>query len=150
MMPGDTDKSGMGRGDSPASPFDPTGCHNQTGMARILVADDSPSVRMMLIRHLQADGHDVLEASDGTSAYDIGVEEEPDLAILDQLMPGMNGTDVLHRWRAEDIGFPVLLLSAVDDDHTVIQSLELGAADYIRKPFSVPELKARITAHLPR
>lgn len=118
-------------------------------MARILLADDSPSVRLLVRRHLQADGHEVLEAEDGDAAYALGAED-PDLAILDQLMPGMRGTDVLHRWRTEERLFPVLLLSAVDDEHVVIQSLELGAADYIRKPFSMPELKARIAAHLPR
>ena len=118
-------------------------------MARIIVADDSPSVRLLVRRHLQADGHEILEAEDGDVAYALGAEN-PDLAILDQLMPGMRGTDVLHRWRTEDRTFPVLLLSAVDDEHTVIQSLQLGAADYIRKPFSMPELKARVTAHLPR
>jgi DNA-binding response OmpR family regulator len=118
-------------------------------MARILLADDSPSVRLLVRRHLQADGHEVLEAEDGDAAYALGAED-PDLAILDQLMPGMRGTDVLHRWRTEKKLFPVLLLSAVDDEHVVIQSLELGAADYIRKPFSMPELKARIAAHLPR
>lgn len=118
-------------------------------MARILLADDSPSVRLLVRRHLQADGHEVLEAEDGDAAYALGAED-PDLAILDQLMPGMLGTDVLHRWRTEERLFPVLLLSAVDDEHVVIQSLELGAADYIRKPFSMPELKARIAAHLPR
>lgn len=119
-------------------------------MGRILVADDSPSVRLLVSRNLQADGHHVFEAEDGTAAYQIGTSEELDLAILDQLMPGMLGTEVLHRWRVEDRSFPVLLLSAVDDDHTVIQSLELGAADYIRKPFSMPELRARVNAHLPR
>ena len=118
-------------------------------MARIIVADDSPSVRLLVRRHLQADGHDILEAEDGDMAYALG-SEDPDLAILDQLMPGMRGTDVLHRWRTEGRTFPVVLLSAVDDEHTVIQSLQLGAADYIRKPFSMPELKARVTAHLPR
>lgn len=119
-------------------------------MARILVADDSPSVRLLVVRHLQADGHDVVEAEDGTAAYEVGADGSLDLAVLDQLMPGMLGTDVLHRWRAEGLTFPVLLLSAVDDDHTVIQSLELGAADYVRKPFSMPELKARMASHLPR
>ncbi len=119
-------------------------------MARILVADDSPSVRLLVVRHLQADGHSVTEAADGSTAYEIGCEQELDLAILDQLMPGMLGTDVLHRWREDGKEFPVLLLSAVDDDHTIIQSIELGAADYIRKPFSMPELKARVTSHLPR
>jgi DNA-binding response OmpR family regulator len=119
-------------------------------MARILVADDSPSVLLLVRRHLQAEGHVVLEAQDGDTAFAIGTEENPDLAILDQLMPGMRGTDVLHRWRSAGLDFPVLLLSAVDDDHTIIQSLELGAADYVRKPFSMPELKARVAAHLPR
>ncbi len=119
-------------------------------MARILVADDAPSVRLLVRRHLQADGHEVLEADNGMEAYDLGNEANIDLAILDQLMPGMVGTDILHRWRKEGRIFPVLLLSAVDDDMTVIQSLELGAADYIRKPFSMPELKARIAPHLPQ
>ncbi|CAN5895761.1 hypothetical protein BH23ACT5_BH23ACT5_07490 [soil metagenome] len=119
-------------------------------MALILVADDAPSVRLLVRRHLQADGHEVLEADNGTTAYELGSRGEIDLAILDQLMPGMLGTDILHRWRQDSLTFPVLLLSAVDDDMTVIQSLELGAADYIRKPFSMPELKARLAPHLPR
>jgi len=118
-------------------------------MARILVADDSPTVRLLVRRHLQADGHEVVEASDGTSAYEMGSAEDFDLAILDQLMPGMLGMDILHRWREEDVSFPVLMLSAVDDDSTVIQSLELGALDYIRKPFSMPELRARVASRLP-
>lgn len=117
-------------------------------MARILVADDSPTVRVLLRRHLQAEGHEILEASDGSSAYDLGLKDPIDLAVLDQLMPGMLGLDILHGWRREGREFPVLLLSAVDDDGTVIRSLELGAFDYIRKPFSVPELKARIAARL--
>lgn len=119
-------------------------------MARILVADDSPTVRLLVRRHLESDGHEVVEASDGTTAYELGSAGGFDLAILDQLMPGMLGLDVLHRWRRQDIDMPVLLLSAVDDDATVVQSLELGAFDYMRKPFSIPELKARLATHLPR
>ena len=115
-------------------------------MARILVADDSPTVRLLVRRHLESDGHEVVEASDGTTAYELGSAGGFDLAILDQLMPGMLGLDVLHRWRRQDIDMPVLLLSAVDDDATVVQSLELGAFDYMRKPFSIPELKARLAA----
>ena len=118
-------------------------------MARILIADDSPTVRLLLRRHLEADGHEVIEAGDGTTAYETGKSTPIDLAILDQLMPGMLGLDVLHRWRAEAAVFPVLLLSAVDDDSTVVRSLELGAFDYVRKPFSVPELKARVASRLP-
>lgn len=117
-------------------------------MARILVADDSPTVRLLVRRHLEADGHEVVEAADGAAAYDTGIVKEIDLAILDQLMPGMLGLDVLHQWRKEGLEFPVIVLSAVDDDITVVRSLELGAMDYVRKPFSVPELKARIAMRL--
>lgn len=107
-------------------------------------------MRLLVRRHLQAEGHEVIEVEDEMAAYHAGIEDSIDLAILDQLMPGMTGTDVLHRWRSEDRDFPVLLLSAVDDDTTVVRSLELGAFDYIRKPFSVSELKARVSSRLPR
>jgi DNA-binding response OmpR family regulator len=117
-------------------------------MARILVADDSPTVRLLVRRHLQAEGHEILEASDGETAYELGSAETLDLAVLDQLMPGRLGLDVLHAWRELGLEFPVMVLSAVDDDSTVVRSLELGAFDYIRKPFSMPELKARIAARL--
>ena len=113
-------------------------------MARILIADDAPSIRLLLKRHLQADGHEVLEAADGPAAFEIGIAEDVDLAILDHLMPGLKGIDVLHRWREEGREFPVVLLSGVDDDNTVVNSIGEGAADYIRKPFSPAELKARI------
>jgi DNA-binding response OmpR family regulator len=113
-------------------------------MARILIADDSAAIRLLVKRHLQADGHDVVEATDGPMALEVGREGEVDLAILDQLMPGLKGIDVLQTWRSEDILFPVVLLSGVDDHHAVVTSLDEGAADYIRKPFSPTELKARI------
>lgn len=113
-------------------------------MARILIADDSAAIRLLVKRHLQADGHDVVEAADGPAALDVGREGNLDLAILDQLMPGVKGIDVLQTWRAEGLDFPVVLLSGVDDHHAVVTSLDEGAADYVRKPFSPAELKARI------
>lgn len=114
-------------------------------MARILVADDSASIRLLVKRHLQSDGHEVVEAVDGPTALAAGRDEDVDLAILDQLMPGLKGIDVLQTWRSEGIEFPVVLLSGVDDHHAVVSSLDEGASDYIRKPFSPEELKARIT-----
>ncbi len=114
-------------------------------MARILVADDSASIRLLVKRHLQSEGHEVIEAEDGPAALAIGRDEAIDLAILDQLMPGLKGIDVLQTWRSEDIDFPVVLLSGVDDHHAVVSSLDEGASDYIRKPFSPEELKARIS-----
>ena len=117
-------------------------------MARILVADDAASIRLLLKRYLQADGHEVIEAEDGMAAYECGISDDVDLAILDQLMPGLKGIDVLHRWRQEGITFPVVVLSGVDDETTVINSLDMGAADYVRKPFSPGELKARVERFL--
>ncbi len=113
-------------------------------MPRILIADDSASIRLLVKRHLQTDGHEVVEAADGPSALELGRNETFDLVILDQLMPGLKGIDVLQTWRSEGLDFPVVLLSGVDDHHAVVSSLSEGAADYIRKPFSPTELKARI------
>lgn len=117
-------------------------------MARILVADDAASIRLLVKRYLQADGHEVIEAEDGIAAYECGLTDEIDLAVLDQLMPGMKGIDVMHKWRREGIHFPVVVLSGVDDETTVINSLDMGAADYVRKPFSPGELKARVERFL--
>jgi CheY-like chemotaxis protein len=117
-------------------------------MARILVADDAASIRLLVKRYLQADGHEVIEAEDGVAAYEYGISDEFDLAILDQLMPGLKGIDVLHKWRQEGRNFPVVVLSGVDDEATVINSLDMGAADYVRKPFSPGELKARVERFL--
>jgi DNA-binding response OmpR family regulator len=113
-------------------------------MARILIADDAATIRLIVKRHLQAEGHEVVEAVDGPEALGLGRGEVFDLAILDQLMPGLKGIDVLQTWRSEGIDFPVVLLSGVDDHNAVVTSLDEGAADYIRKPFSPAELKARI------
>lgn len=117
-------------------------------MARILIADDAATVRVLLRRHLLAAGHQVTEAEDGTAAYEAGCTGEVDLAVLDQLMPGMLGTEVISKWREDGLKFPVLVLTAVDDDDTAVRSFELGAADYIRKPFTMSELNARINGRL--
>lgn len=118
-------------------------------MARILVADDAATVRMLVSRHLRAAGHEVVEVEDGSAAYEAGLNGDIDLAILDQLMPAMLGTEVISRWREAGVAFPVLVLTAVDDDDTVVRSFELGAADYVRKPFSMSELTARVNGRLP-
>lgn len=117
-------------------------------MARILVADDAAPVRVLLSRHLRAAGHEVLEVGDGMSALQTGAEADIDLAVLDQLMPGMLGTEVIAAWRESGLTFPVFVLTAIDDDDTVVHSFELGAADYIRKPVNMAELTARINSRL--
>ena len=117
-------------------------------MAKILVADDAATVRVLLSRHLRAAGHEVIEVPDGVSALSTGSEVEIDLAVVDQLMPGMLGTEVIASWREKGLNFPVFILTAIDDDDTVVHSFELGAADYIRKPVNMAELTARINRRL--
>ena len=117
-------------------------------MARILVADDAATVRMLLSRHLRAAGHEVIEAEDGAAAFELGLQGDIDLALIDQLMPAMLGTEVIAGWSAAGIEFPVLILTALDDDDTAVRSFELGAADYVRKPFNMAELTAQVNGIL--
>lgn len=117
-------------------------------MARILVADDAVPVRVLLVRHLRAAGHEVVDVGDGQAAFEAGRAGEIDLAVLDQLMPGMLGTEIMAAWKGEGIEFPVFLLTAIDDEDTVVHSFELGAADYVRKPVNIAELTARINGRL--
>ncbi|MCB1246426.1 MAG: response regulator, partial [Acidimicrobiia bacterium] len=104
-------------------------------MATILIAEDAAVVRLILRRALEAEGHEVVEAEDGPTAFTAIEGDDFDLAILDQLMPGMKAMDVLIAWRDQGIGLPVMILSAVDDPDAVVAALDAGASDYMRKPF---------------
>lgn len=111
---------------------------------RILVADDSETIRTLLVTALESSGYEVVTADDGLEAYEVGKEGDFDLVILDQLMPGLLGLEVIDRWRNNDVDVPVLMLTGVDDDRTAVESLDHGAVDYVRKPFRITELMARI------
>lgn len=115
---------------------------------RILVADDSETITTLLMSALQSSGFHVEAANDGPEAYEKGKEGRFDLVILDQLMPGLLGLEVIERWHEEGYEIPVIMLSGVDDDRTVVESLQRGAVDYVRKPFRLPELLARIHQRL--
>lgn len=115
---------------------------------RILVADDSPTITTLLRSALEGAGYEVTAAVDGMEAYEKGQAEDFDLVILDQLMPGLLGLEIIDRWREEGIDTPVIMLSGVDDDRTVVDSLDAGAVDFVRKPFRLPELMARVRQHL--
>lgn len=115
---------------------------------RILIADDSTVVTAVLVTALEKEGYVVEAAPDGQAAYRLGKEGNFDLAVLDQLMPGMLGLEIIQKWHEEGTEMPVMMLSAVKDDSTAIQSIELGATDFIRKPFRIPELVARIKQRL--
>lgn len=116
---------------------------------RILVADDSQTITTLLRSALEGAGYEVSSAVDGMDAYEKGRTEDLDLVILDQLMPGLLGLEIIDRWRAEGIDVPVIMLSGVDDDRTVVESLDKGAVDFVRKPFRLPELMARVRQRIP-
>ena len=115
---------------------------------RILVADDSETITTLLTAALESDGYDVTTASDGTETYELGRTGDFALVILDQLMPGLLGLEVIDKWHSEGVVTPVIILTGVDDDRTAVESLDRGAVDFVRKPFRVPELLARIRSRL--
>lgn len=115
---------------------------------RILVADDSEIITSLLLSALGSSGYEVRSAADGIEAYEAGKTGEFDLVILDQLMPGLLGLEIIDRWHEEGLETPVIVLTGVDDDRTAVESLDRGAVDFVRKPFRMPELIARIRHHL--
>lgn len=123
---------------------------NQSRPRRILVADDTETITMLLSVALRAEGYRVVTASDGVSAYELGCDQRIDLAILDHLMPGLLGLEVLEKWKADGCDFPVIMLSGVDEEATVLESLRIGAVDFVRKPFRVDELTARVKLAMTR
>ncbi|MBW3667271.1 MAG: response regulator [Actinobacteria bacterium] len=120
-----------------------------TEKKRILVADDSEIITTLLNSALGSAGYEVSTASDGIQTYEMGRTGEFDLVILDQLMPGLLGLEVIDRWHEEGVETPVIMLTGVEDDRTVVESLDRGAVDFVRKPFHMPELLARIRQRLP-
>lgn len=113
---------------------------------RILVAEDDPNTRNGLRTVLEAEGYDVVAASDGAAALRLFEEEEPDLALLDVMMPEMDGFALCRELLRRQPGLPVIFLSAKGEEIDRVVGLELGADDYIRKPFGVREVIARIRA----
>lgn len=118
------------------------------GPQRILVADDVEAVTTLLVTALEIAGYEVVVAENGQKAYELGVSGGFDLAVIDQLMPGLLGTEILERWQSEGVDMPVIMLSGVEDDEVVVGSLDSGAIDYVHKPFRLPELMARIRKNL--
>lgn len=116
---------------------------------RILVADDDMGMRQMIAEYLTSEGYRVLEAADGPSALQIARSERPDVAILDWMMPGMSGLDVCRAIRTQS-QMPVIMVTARVEEPDKLLGLELGADDYITKPFSLRELTARIRAVMRR
>jgi DNA-binding response OmpR family regulator len=117
---------------------------------RFLVADDDPALGMFLARGLEAEGHTVTLANDGQGAVETFLNEMPDLTILDLNLPRKDGAEVLRLVRSITEDLPVLILTARNDVETRVKCLDLGADDYMLKPFSLAELRARCRALLRR
>src|SRR5688572_30610903 len=116
----------------------------------VLVVEDDPSIAMGLEMNLEAEGHRVLLASDGEEALRIARAGGVDLCVLDVMLPKLNGFEVLRTLRAERITMPIIMLSARGAEMDKVMGLELGAEDYVTKPFSLAELLARVKAALRR
>jgi DNA-binding response OmpR family regulator len=118
-------------------------------MATVLVVDDEPIVRDVVVRYLQRDGYDTLEAADGDSARAIIESGRADLVVLDLMLPGTDGL-ALCRWIRSGSNLPVIMLTALGEAADRIVGLELGADDYVTKPFSPRELAIRVRNVLKR
>ncbi|MBC6458497.1 response regulator transcription factor [Actinomadura sp. HBU206391] len=118
--------------------------------ARVLVVDDEPAVRESLTSSLVFEGYEVVEASDGVAALEQIERQEPDIIVLDVLMPRMDGLTACRRLRAQGRTSPVLMLTARDMVGDRVTGLDAGADDYLGKPFELDELLARIRALLRR
>ena len=118
-------------------------------MTRLLLIDDDPMITEPLARQLGAAGYEVLVAHDGRSGLELAQTQKPDLVVLDVMMPELDGWEVCQKLRQNSV-VPILMLTALGDEVDRILGLELGADDYLTKPFSVRELKARIKALLRR
>jgi DNA-binding response OmpR family regulator len=116
---------------------------------QVLVVDDEPMLRSLLSRLLRMEGYDVLEAEDGQAALNIVRAKEPDLVLLDVMLPARNGLDVLGDLRRTS-NVPVILVSALGEEADRVLGLKIGADDYVVKPFSAAELSARIESVLRR
>jgi DNA-binding response OmpR family regulator len=125
---------------------------NEDGQALVLVADDDPDILSLVGFRLERAGYDVLPARDGEEALALALERHPDLAVLDVMMPKLDGYEVTRRLRdnAATSRMAVILLTARVQESDITRGFEAGADDYIKKPFSPQELRARVQAILGR
>ncbi|MDH4178880.1 MAG: response regulator transcription factor [Armatimonadota bacterium] len=119
-------------------------------MSRILIIEDEPALLRALADSFRFESYEVLTAEDGETGYRLLKNQKPDLLILDLMLPRMSGYDVCRKLRGEGIGIPILMLTARAEEADRVIGLDLGADDYVTKPFSLRELSARVRALLRR
>jgi len=119
-------------------------------MKRILIVEDDPAIQHGLTEALTAEHFDVHSAADGEKGLATSLQKKLDLIILDVMLPGMNGFDICRQLRSRDVTTPILMLTGKGEEMDKVLGLELGADDYLTKPFSIRELVARVKALLRR
>jgi DNA-binding response OmpR family regulator len=124
--------------------------HGGAGMTTVLAIEDDPAILRGLSDNLRFEGYDVITATDGETGYNMQRERKPDLILLDLMLPRMSGFEFCRKLRGEGIQTPVLMLTARSEEADRVLGLDLGADDYVAKPFSVRELMARVRALLRR
>lgn len=146
-----TDRFGPGGGGlvCPAGAASEAGLGHTTPMARILVVEDERDLNDLVARHLRQEGHETVQAYDGPDALLQVAAAKPDLVLLDWMLPGLDGITVCRKIR-ENYLVPVLMLTARGEEADVVLGLEVGADDYLTKPFRMRELMARVRAMLRR
>ncbi len=115
---------------------------------KILVVDDERAVAFLLTRSLESAGCEVTTVDDGLEAYDLALAQRFDVILIDHLLPGLLGQEVVQRWRQAGLKTPVIIVSGVSNEEDIVRSLESGASDYVRKPFSVREIIARVKVQI--
>jgi DNA-binding response OmpR family regulator len=119
-------------------------------MTRILIVEDEPAMVAGLRDNFEFEGYEVLTAPDGVAGLERALREQPDLVVLDVMMPRMSGLDVCKQLKAKRPSIPIIMLTARGQEVDKVVGLELGADDYVTKPFSIRELLARVKAVLRR
>ena len=119
-------------------------------MTKVLVVEDDPGILRTVADNLRFERYDVVTAGDGETAYALQQREQPDLIVLDLMLPRMSGLEFCRKLRSEDVQVPVLMLTARGEEADRVRGLDLGGDDYVTKPFSVSELMARVRALLRR
>ena len=119
-------------------------------MTKVLVVEDDPGILRTVADNLKFEKYDIVTATDGETAYKLQQSQHPDLIVLDLMLPKMSGLELCRKLRTEGLQVPILMLTARSEEADRVLGLDLGADDYVTKPFSVPELMARIRALLRR
>ncbi len=117
---------------------------------RILLVEDDPKLAKFIESQLGFEGYHVTVAPNGLDGLTIACDAQPDLLILDWILPGISGLDICLRLRSTDVQVPIIMLTAKDEVPDRVTGLNAGADDYVTKPFSMEELLARVKAHLHR